>query len=888
MELLLTVFCVWVFFSLKRTKNRVAQLEDDVSALNLRINATSKDSTEAKTKIISSEPAPEQKPENRVYNAVSDDREEEISVEEIIAKTETKYSTNIPAYNRPDIIKYSSIEEHSKKETEAGQFSGDQPVLPEWLMNSLSGGRLFVTLGLLILFIGVAMLFKYTAHYISIPIELRFIGIALGALGMIYFGNSQIGSRRDYGLYLQGGGLGILFLTVFVAFKFYHLIDPSIAFFLLVSLGLSTFAMSIKHDSMPMAVLAVTGGFLSPILASTGGGSHISLFGYYLLLNLIIFAIAWHKSWRVLNSVGFAFTFVIGMVWGGKYYVPEFYASVQTFLIIYFLLYVGIGVLFASREKPNISMAIDSASIFGVPLIGFTLQLALTKYFPNGHVISCLALGLFYSVSSIILRNSDKEGWKIMGEIFQWLSVVFFTLAIPFAFGAQTTAPLWAMEGVAMLWMLNRSGQRIYGYAGIILLAASDLFLLTTINKHGTGIPFANGFFVSAYIAAISHFFAAYFLDNKKSGMENEDTLSNIASLLGMFLWFAVGFSEIRYFLKPSDPMTAWVVFYSLSALTATFVYQNFAIKLFDKLAPLVIYAIAIFTTIKILGVHHGYHPFMGYDYFAYISALAAHYYWLWSKRGEDSSLGLHHIAGYITITLLAGFELGYYLDKIDYTTPLKAHGWLLASLAGLVLLVIPEQYRKWPISTISEKYQDTASSLLVFWSFVLCLFSFRKLGYLFDFYIPIINIIDMTEILTIVSFIIFYKKAEIGDELKNIILIVTATTGFLFINALMLRSLSYYMGVDYLGQEMFDNIVIQTSITILWTLISMSAMLFSSKRNFRYGWFAGAILLGVVIMKLFTVDLDGVGTISRIISFMGVGLLTIALGYFSPVPAKK
>ena len=43
--------------------------------------------------------------------------------------------------------------------------------------------------------------------------------------------------------------------------------------------------------------------------------------------------------------------------------------------------------------------------------------------------------------------------------------------------------------------------------------------------------------------------------------------------------------------------------------------------------------------------------------------------------------------------------------------------------------------------------------------------------------------------------------------------------------------------------------------------------------------------LLGIVIAKLFLVDLSRVGTIERIISFVGVGLLTLVIGYFSPLP---
>ena len=42
-----------------------------------------------------------------------------------------------------------------------------------------------------------------------------------------------------------------------------------------------------------------------------------------------------------------------------------------------------------------------------------------------------------------------------------------------------------------------------------------------------------------------------------------------------------------------------------------------------------------------------------------------------------------------------------------------------------------------------------------------------------------------------------------------------------------------------------------------------------------------------VVVAKLFVVDLSNVGTIARIVSFIGVGVLMLVVGYFSPVPPK-
>ena len=63
--------------------------------------------------------------------------------------------------------------------------------------------------------------------------------------------------------------------------------------------------------------------------------------------------------------------------------------------------------------------------------------------------------------------------------------------------------------------------------------------------------------------------------------------------------------------------------------------------------------------------------------------------------------------------------------------------------------------------------------------------------------------------------------------------------------------------------------------------------MLIATRSARRAVWLAGAALLAVVVIKLFLVDLSRIGSIERIVSFVGVGLLMLVLGYFSPLPPE-
>jgi uncharacterized membrane protein len=83
----------------------------------------------------------------------------------------------------------------------------------------------------------------------------------------------------------------------------------------------------------------------------------------------------------------------------------------------------------------------------------------------------------------------------------------------------------------------------------------------------------------------------------------------------------------------------------------------------------------------------------------------------------------------------------------------------------------------------------------------------------------------------------------------------------------------------------MIDSTLVQTCLSIFWALIALTAMLIATRSARRWLWLAGGALLAVVVVKLFLIDLSRIGSVERIVSFLGVGLLMLVLGYFSPLP---
>src|SRR6201999_1572082 len=136
-----------------------------------------------------------------------------------------------------------------------------------------------------ILFFGIAFLLRYAAEHSHLPIEFRLSGVAASGIVLLVLGWKLRHKRLGYALALQGGAVGILYITVYAGMRIYSVLPPTTAFPLLVVVAALSAALAVLQSSQSFALLGITGGFLAPILASAGEGSHVVLFSYYAVIN---------------------------------------------------------------------------------------------------------------------------------------------------------------------------------------------------------------------------------------------------------------------------------------------------------------------------------------------------------------------------------------------------------------------------------------------------------------------------------------------------------------------------------------------------------------------------------------------------------------------------
>lgn len=173
-------------------------------------------------------------------------------------------------------------------------FGGILSSLTRWFMQ----GNPLAKLGIVLLFLGLSFLLRYTVEHSLFPLELRLAATALFAMVLLTVGWRLRHRQRIYALILQGGATGVLYLTVFGAFRLWQMLPMTLAFALLVVICAASVGLTVLQKALSLAMLASLGGYLAPLLLSTGGGSVVALFSFYLLLSIGILVISIWQHWR--------------------------------------------------------------------------------------------------------------------------------------------------------------------------------------------------------------------------------------------------------------------------------------------------------------------------------------------------------------------------------------------------------------------------------------------------------------------------------------------------------------------------------------------------------------------------------------------------------------
>ena len=785
--------------------------------------------------------------------------------------------------------------------------AADEPSVFQPFLDWFLGMAIVVRVGIVLLFIGVAFLFSYAVDQGWLSVEVRLIGAALLGGLLIAIGWRLRHRQPTYALTLQGGGFGIAYMTVFAAFRIYQLLPGLPAFVLLLALVTLCMALAVLNDSRALAVLAIGGGFLAPILASTGEGSHITLFGYYLVLNVGILGVAWFKAWRELNLLGFVFTLLLGSLWGSEFYQPAFFATVEPFLIVFFLFYVAIAILFTRRQPPVLLGFVDGPLVFGTPLAALALQTPLVADFPNGLAWSAAGAGLLYLLLAAALQRTGRPNVRPLAQVFVPLGIILLSLAVPLAFANDTTTYLWAIEGAALVWLGLRQRQRFQQYFGPLLQMAAGVALLLhaadTIFDTGEPPPILNSYYTGALVVALSALVSGwFFLASQRRPQTAPDPIHGWLHWLltgyGLLWWYVGGLLETVIITQLYDPqylLAGMLAFVALSCLAGELIGGRLAWR--GMRLPWLALWLPI-GLIYLAGLFVGDPPFAYGGWYAFPLALAVHF-WILRRWDGESWQRIYHALGFWLVGLIGTAEISMRVVSIANNAQLTDVSTLQATLWPLCFALLMAgihwggQRLAWPTARHFRLY---IGPLLILPALILAGWSVdvnaRLSGATGSLpYLPLLNPLGLANLLVLGLLLLWLqhlKRMDFPLQMVKAARLAVIFLIFFWVNVEMARTVHHWQAVPYRFETLFDSPLLQAAYAIVWGVLALVLMFGATRRGVRWVWMLGGALLGLTVLKLFFVDLAGTGTVARIVSFIGVGLLMTVIGFFAPVPPAQ
>ncbi len=866
-----------VFKKVKRMDNRIDQLQDRVSRLERGVSSTEAEAipAEKEPKAAASVTLAKAAPPQTDTVAVTEPEDGQAEA----PRPASTVKKAVPIPTEP------STESQRKTARVATPVSQLNKQVRDWLL----GGNTVARVGIVILFFGVAFFLKYAVDRGWLPIELRIMAAAIGGMALIALGWRLRLKRQTYALILQGGGIGIVYLSVFTAVSLYPLIPTVPGLVLMVVLVVLSSMLAVLQNARGLAVLACIGGFLAPVLISRDG-NHITLFSYYAVLNLGILMIAWFKAWRELNVIGFIFTFVIASFWGYQYYHPAYFSSVQPFLVLFFVFYVAIPILFSQRQPPRLKGYVDSSLVFGVPLVGFSLQSTLVRDFEYGLALSAVIIGLFYAILASVLWQRKQENTRMLTEVFIALSVAFGTLAIPLAVDGRWTGAAWALEGAALVWVGIRQRRWLAQMFGLLVQLGAGAAYLTAFDAPHASTPIFNSSYLGALMISIAGLFSAYLIyDTHRQGQAISE-ISRGMLVWGLLWWFGAGVQEISIHVESGYINAAVLVFVTLSLAAIAYLRRLVAWSDLAGVVPLLLPVMIVITLLSYIDPTVA-HPFANGGLIAWLLTFSFQY-WILRKYEAEWKTEMNsywHLGTFWLLILLVTWETAWLVEQLlPETDTWSRASWAL--VPAVVAAVLPRSHRLlvWPIQHYKASYLGAGLLPLVGLSGLWALHASFQPGDPSPLvYIPVINPHELTQLFVLAVIFFWLRQAFIKLDYK-LSWYSWFTVAFFVLNGVIARSVHAYSDIPFTFDALWDSPRYQTSVSIVWTLAALLIMVIATRMKQRLSWLIGSVLLGAVVIKLFLVDLADIGTIARIISFIVVGLLILLIGYLSPMPPKE
>ncbi|WP_425992036.1 DUF2339 domain-containing protein [Afipia sp. DC4300-2b1] len=762
------------------------------------------------------------------------------------------------------------------------------------------GTRWVVWVGGLTLALGGVFLVKYSIEAGLLGPEVRVLLGGLFALALLAVGEF---ARRKESLssiaplpianipaILTAAGTAVAFATVYASYALYGFLAPPVAFVLLGAVALGTLAAALLHGPA-LAGLGVVGAFVTPLLVASDKPDYWALYIYISIVTAAAFGLARIRLWRWLavTTIAFgAFWMLVGIAEANTL-GPHAFDMIASFALAAVL--VVAGFMFGPSAEQGQVEPVSSISL-AVFLFGATALVL-------GHNHADAAMIVF----ALLVAATFAIAWRAESATGAIVAAALFVFAVFAEWAIRANPELTVMPGGAMPGIGTRADEgsismhliaaagfgAAFGAAGFLAQGRSVSAIIPVIwSAAGVFTPLA---LLVALYARIAHLdrsipFAIIAIAVAGAFAAATELLTKRDTRPGQMIataMFATGTLAALALAFTFALEKGWLtIALALMSLGTAWISMKRPIPFLRALAAILagIVVLRIGHEPRIVGDDLGTTPIFNWLLLGY--GIPAASFWLGSyflrRRGDDGPLRGVEAAAILFTVLLAFTEIRHYINNGDiYRTSSSLIEVGLQVCVALAMAIGLERLRIRTGSVIHN-----AGALLLTW--------FAGLAILFGLFFianPAIWRIEIAgtfinplilgyALPAILALLLSYAVA--GRRAAPYANTIAAGSLVLALAWITLEIRHLYHGPYLNSSTTFD--AEQYTYSVAWLVFGVVLLGIGLLLPSQRARLASAVIIALTVLKVFLIDMSNLTGAYRAFSFIGLGLVLVAIGW--------
>ena len=774
---------------------------------------------------------------------------------------------------RPDLSRQAESRRPGEASPSEAPIASDVSIsLMDQLQQWLFKGNPVLKAAIAVLVIGVILLLRFATEHWQLSLAVKLWLVAAVSAGITLLGYMLKQRNRGFALALEGLGLASLSLTLF--FAYYNQVIPNlpIASLCFAAILLPAIWLSLKQQSIELALMAMMIAYIAPFTLPVRNATAAELIAYYLCINLAVAVLSTLRPWKILNQISFLMTVLVGGAYAFYRGEEQERTALSYLIYAHAAIFIWLGFRFSqllaqeNLMRFQLKPVLDLALIFGAPIVSYGFLYLM--YFDEQRWQAGFSL-IFAGIYGVLyLLSKRHQAIRIISQSYFSLMLIFMAFIPPILLYEHWSVAGWAVEGAAVFayGLYRHSVLSRYVGMGLMMMAGfSSLYYFSVQNVFPSNVY---------WVLCISYLLTVLIAN---STAEFRKQLSSSAVAFQCMQMLSATVMLFVLLLEQIDsPSQAFICLLSIAMLYS--IFNEWLLRrgaawswLLPKWIGLIpVYGLALYMAVDLS--HDGkllWHNLTDRLLFALSGALLT---LLWLRP----MLGVKAEKEWVSLGALASLAF--------------ASLTLIPSMPFLSVVILPLLFALWCYRQPNPDWKmfwqaRNTLTLMLLWIIFSQLFSQQA----FQLYLlPVLNPFDLISIAMQAGFI-WMLNVQMKAGLEKSLGAVLMMLGLLWLSSyVVLRALHVYLGTPYNVWEMWENATVQLSFTLLWVSLAFICMLTAAKRHLRSLWIFGGSILVLVTLKLVLFDLSHIGTLSRVISFLGAGFVMLIIAYIAPMPEAQ